>query len=582
MERIFEHSPLISVEPLENSPFPAVTGVSYYRITADFEKPTVPEKYRVSWRERFDDGYSVFTPDGGFDHAIRPSWRPIGTNSRSASGAPLIGIVSSSGKNTAMIALSDAVTPMRLTAGFEEPSQKSLFTIDLFTIRTEPITHYETLLRIDVSDRPFYECVRDARRWWTATGYVPAHVPDAAKRSMFSSWYCFQEDVDEERLFRQCLIAKEDGMDTVLLDDGWQTDEERKVGYLSCGDWEPASTKFPDMRRFADRLHGIGMKIILWYAVPFVSRTSKSYERFRDFYLRRNDRDGKVMILDPRFPEVRDRLSDLYRTAVRDWALDGLKLDFIDCFSLGQESPADDPGMDCPFLEAAVDKLLAEITAAVREVNPDIMIEFRQSYTGPAMQKYGNMLRVGDCAAGALINRVNVLTLRLLTSGTAVHSDRLLWDYDAKPESAADQLSNILFAVPQISVMPDRLSAEHRVMLRQYLRFMDDNRDLLLDGDLVPLCPEANYPQAYAVKEGRVIAALYENPFFRIPAGCSKLTVVNACAGEDIILDMTDAPELKQWAVTDCMGNPVSDGRICNTTLVKIAVPHNGFLTVQP
>ena len=391
-----------------------------------------------------------------------------------------------------------------------------------------------------------------------------------------------QKDVDEERLLRQCAIAKEDGMDTVLLDDGWQT-EEIQNGYLSCGDWEPAASKFPDMRRFVDRLHGMGMKCILWYSVPFVGRLAKNLDRFRGLYLRKRDREGNVMVLDPRFPEVRLWLVETYRSAVRDWALDGLKLDFIDSFSLDPDSPTDDPRadrprMDCPSLEAAVDRLLCEITSAVREENPEIMIEFRQSYIGPVMQKYGNMLRVGDCAGGAVINRANGLTLRLLTDGTAVHSDMLLWDYDAKPESAADQLSNILFLVPQISVMPDRLSDEHRAVLRQYLRFMDENRDVLLCGTLVPLCPEANYPQVFAEKDGVVIAALYENPLFRVPAGCRELTVVNAAAGEEVYLDLGEG--LTRWTVTDCMGRPVSEGSIGEQSLVKIAVPRNGFLTV--
>ena len=34
---------------------------------------------------------------------------------------------------------------------------------------------------------------------------------------------------------------------------------------------------------------------------------------------------------------------------------------------------------------------------------------------------------------------------------------------------------------------------------------MDENRDVLLCGTLVPLCPEANYPQVFAEKDGVVI-----------------------------------------------------------------------------
>ena len=577
--RIFAHGEEVTVEPYKGA-FAEEAGVSYYRITLDYAQPTVPHNVRISWFERLEDGFTVWTPGGGFDRGFRPSWRPVGTDSRSASGAPLIAVVSSRGKNVASAALSDAGTPSRMTAGIEESNGKIRFVVQLFTCLTEAVTHYETLLRVDISDRPYYESLKSIRRFWTEVGYAPAYVPVDAKRAMFSSWYCFQKDVDGERLLKQCAVAKEYGMDTVILDDGWQTDEVQS-GYTRCGDWEPVPSKFPDMRRFVDRLHGMGMKCILWYSVPFVGKYAKNVDRFRGMYLRARDREETVMILDPRFAEVRHWLTETYKRAVSDWALDGLKLDFIDSFSLAPDSPENYDAMDCPSLEAAVEKLLSEIMTELKKINPEIMIEFRQSYIGPVMQKYGNMLRVGDCAGGAIINRVNGLTLRLLTESTAVHSDMLLWDYDAKPENAADQLSNILFLVPQISVMPEKLSDPHRLMLKHYLNFMDINRDVLLDGYLVPLAPEANYGQVYAGKDGRVIAALYENPLFEIPDGTKTLTVVNAGASDCVVLCGTDRKGGALWTVTDCMGNPVDEGKLGNQDkIVSFAVPHNGFLTV--
>ena len=37
-------------------------------------------------------------------------------------------------------------------------------------------------------------------------------------------------------------------------------------------------------------------------------------------------------VLDPRFPEVRQYLIDLYRSFITDYDMDGFKLDFIDSF----------------------------------------------------------------------------------------------------------------------------------------------------------------------------------------------------------------------------------------------------------
>lgn len=101
MERIFEHGEEVKIEPCGSS----VCGVSLYRITLDYAQATVPHNVRISWFERLEDGFSVRTPGGGFDKGFRPSWRPVGTDSRSASGAPLIAVVSSRGKNSACAAL---------------------------------------------------------------------------------------------------------------------------------------------------------------------------------------------------------------------------------------------------------------------------------------------------------------------------------------------------------------------------------------------------------------------------------------------------------------------------------------------
>lgn len=57
------------------------------------------------------------------------------------------------------------------------------------------------------------------------------------------------------------------------------------------------------------------------------------YTEFEGMFLRRYS--ANVGILDPRYKRVRDFLIDIYKTAVSDWYLDGLKLDFIDRWWIG-------------------------------------------------------------------------------------------------------------------------------------------------------------------------------------------------------------------------------------------------------
>ena len=182
---------------------------------------------------------------------------------------------------------------------------------------------------------------------------------------------------------------------------------------------------------------------------------------------------------------------------MKEWDIDGFKLDFIDSFRIDGEDPAlkdNYAGRDVKSVPRAVDILLSETMRRLRALKPDILIEFRQSYIGPAVRKYGNMFRAGDCPADVLANRVRTIDLRLTSGKTAVHSDMLEWNSGDTPEHAALQLLHVLFSVPQISVRLNDIPEEHRRMLHFWLDFCVRHRDVLLKGYLKPFHPELNYP----------------------------------------------------------------------------------------
>ena len=275
-----------------------------------------------------------------------------------------------------------------------------------------------------------------------------SYIPDAAKLPMDSLWYSFHQQLDTEEMLKECRASKKLGMDTVIIDDGWQTDDNNR-GYAFCGDWELAKRKIPDMKALTDELHKIGMKVILWFSVPFVGVKSKVYERFKGKYC--SHRRADAACLDPRYKEVREYLCDIYESAVRDYGLDGLKLDFIDAFCLTDISIGEDENRDIPCLEDAVDALLDDVTRKLKKIDPEILIEFRQSYIGPRIRKYGNMLRVGDCPCDVLKNRVGTINLRVTSGRTAVHSDMIMWNTDDTAENAALQFGydlNLIEAIP--------------------------------------------------------------------------------------------------------------------------------------
>ena len=258
---------------------------------------------------------------------------------------------------------------------------------------------------------------------------------------------------------------------------------------------------------------------------------------------------------------------------MRDWHLDGLKLDFIDSFHLTETSSTDYAAMDCVSLEEGVQKLLDEVCATLKKDDPDFLIEFRQSYIGPVMRRFGNMLRAGDCPYAAGTNRRSTVALRLTSGKTAVHSDMVMWNAAESAETAADQLTAILFAVPQVSVRMETLPQHHRDMLRFYLRFWTDHRSVLLDGELTADDPHTGYSLVRAEKDGEAVVAAYTKNDVTL-CGLRRGALVNATPNPYLIADCDKA---YAYTVTDCTGAETTRG-VLPAGLTRIEVSHSGVV----
>lgn len=535
-----------------------------------FDEPTSPEKITVKWRVPVTETFCYWGPNMGTLRHLAPSWGPRMTSSRLASGAPVHALISANDKNRLTIAVSDAATPLDILTGSFEDSAETECRVVFFTLPCSQIMNYEATIRLDFRRINWCDALRDAAKWWEdECGYKPCPVPEDAKRPMNSLWYSYHQYLKRDEIREQCALSVPYGMKTVIIDDGWQTAD--KGGYSHCGDWRPIG--LPDIKETVEDIHALGMKIILWYSVPFIGIYSDNYEKFKDMTLY-GLFDDTTYCLDPRYPEVREYLINIYKRAMIDYDLDGMKLDFIDSFCPSDKSRLPDDRRDYVSIDEAVDALMTETYNVLSEIKPDVMIEFRQSYIGPAIRKFGNMLRVGDCPCDPMSNRRAIIDLRLISGDTAVHSDMLMWNKTDTPESVALQLGGVLFGVPQISVRLHELSDEHKKLLTHYLNFWGEHRDILLGGKLYAHDPGALYSSAYAEKNGEAVWVSYEDPVVRKVA--EKTYAVNCGAGEHLFFDGFSG---KKFRVVDCMGGAVSDGMIYSD-VEKIAVPAGGIVCV--
>lgn len=544
-------------------------GVRVLHIAADAKEGAGKFFADVRWQIPDIGIHTTWSPGSYKRSGIGPNWGVYDT-SCAMTWAPVYSDVSWQDENRQTIACSDVKNEVKIHTGVIEENGCLDCAVKISVACS--VSHYEADIRIDDRKIPFYEAVDDARRWWE--GYeelAPVPVPECARMPVYSTWYSFHQQVDVPSILEECRYFAKLGCKTVIVDDGWQTEDNGR-GYDYCGDWHVAAAKVPDMRAFVEAVHEAGMKFMLWYSVPFVGEYSEAYARFSDKMLARRG-NGKTHVLDPRYPEVREYLIELYRKAVLDWDLDGFKLDFVDSFS---QSDVVKDGMDYVSVYDAVDRLLKDVMKNLRQLKPDILIEFRQAYIGPLMRTFGNMLRSGDCPCDSLSNGLNTLALRMTSGETAVHSDMVMWNYEESAELAAFQLTRVLFGVPQISVRHERLSQRQADMVAHFLELWTKYRETLLDGEMLYKGYVSNYPYVSARSQKVQVGAVYAGRIAYVEVPTEEIVLVNASMENQILIDCKGGDEY-DYCIYDCCGVRTGAGKICLDGLRAIeGVPVNG------
>lgn len=531
----------------------------HLRLTSD--RPAVPPPLELAWLHPLVRTHHLWHPGALYRRFLPPDFEPNTAVTRGTRYAPVMALFDGGGDNALTFALGDGRHAAVLSAGVNEETASVDCRVRLFTEPVPPAAVHELVLRLDTRPLPLHACLRDVADWWAAQpGCAPVPVPEAARLPVYSTWYGFHQRLSPGGIEEQCRLARDYGFASVIVDDGWQTDDERR-GYAWCGDWEVAPGKLPGFAAHVRRVQQMGLKYLLWFSAAYVGVRSSAWGRFRGMVLDPDEsRDWHV--LDPRFSQVREHLAGTWERFVREYNLDGFKLDFIDTFAPPAGRPlAAGGGRDTDSLSEAADLLLAKAVGRLRAVRPDLLLEFRQPYVGPRMRAFANMLRSFDAPADFASNRIHVLDIRLLSGGTPAHADMVMWHPADPVESAALQLLHTLFAVPQVSVLLDRLPADHQAMLRFLLDFWRGQRDVLLDGELEPLAPELFYPVVRARTRGKLLAAVHGRHQCVPLAGelPERIILVNGSTEGRVVVDAERDAGRRRLTVFTCTGERVRE-----------------------
>ena len=556
-------------------------AIEWLQIALDAPADATPPAFTLSFAVPLDGACHRWTWNTQSCN-LPPDWGgDIETNI--ACGLPVCAFVRPDDSNRLTAACSETARVLRLNAGVNEETASLKFRYSFFRAAEAPLRTYRATLRLDTRGLPFSDAVREAAAWLdTLPGNTPLTPPPAAFEPLYSSWYGFHQSVFADQIEAECAEAARDGMKVLIVDDGWETEDTNR-GFAFTGDWEMTPSRFPDMRAHVARVHALGMKYMLWFAVSFVGFKSRNHARFKGKYL--YDVEGLgTSVLDPRFPEVRAFLAETYERAIREWDLDGLKLDFIDSFRISGRDPAEKDGFagrDFKSVPEAVRALFDMLRARLGAIKPDLLFEFRQNYIGPAIRTFGNMMRASDCPADAFANHTRIANLRLTSGPSAVHSDMLEWHPAESAETAALQVLACLFGVIQYSMRLGALPPDHHAMIRHWIGFTTAHRGALLHGGFRPHGAAAGYTRLEGWDAGeRIVASYVAETVCPLDDTTRTTYVVNATPCPVLPLRLPRAPAF--LAVFDTLGRPApAPERLPGPGLCDVPVPVGGYVALR-
>ena len=547
-------------------------------VTVTITSPTnaLPPRFGIFFRVPGNGVQNVWTSDCGRDgcHLWPQLWWGWLTKYRSqlAKETPIAVGFNSQEISPVALACSEAFNPLEFGLYADDRTCEIVGRCEFFTQPVAALKEYSVSVLLDRRLRGFADTVRACSAWVAAkNGFKPAMTPESAYDPLYSTWYAYLQDVHDKELEEEARLAASVGMKTMILDDGWQK-ADSKTFYSATGDWMPVPSRFPDMKRHVAEVHKAGLRYMLWLAVPHMGSEAKNYPRFRKMLLT----DGDTGILDPRFPEVREYLISTYERVVGEWDFDGVKLDFIDSFAIHGKDPAlkdDYAGRDYRSVPDAVNRLMKDVLARLRKIKPDVLVEFRQHYMGPAILQYGNMMRCADCPADPCANRRRICDLRLTSGGIAVHSDMLVWSADESPEGASLPILNALYSTIQYSMILAKVRPIHKEIIRRWIAFSQEHREALLKGKFTPHHPENGYTWIEGESATERVITVYSKDVCAASGAADRpVWLVNATGGDGTLCELS-APATVEYF--DVFGKATGRVRAAKG-LYRLNVPNAG------
>ncbi len=400
--------------------------------------------------------------------------------------------------------------------------------------------------------------------------------PDYAYDPVFCTWTAIHHDVSQEWVLRNARLAAGLGFGTWLTDDGWFTGQASFADYRYTGDWEAYQPKFPDFAEQVRAVQALGLRYVLWVA-PFMVGDASRAARRHAHLLAEATTPRRFRNLSPRRAETCQVVSDLLERLMRDYELDGLKIDFIDSIAFDNPMATD---TDYRTLGEGIYDILSAAIDRIQAIKPGALIEFRNTYTNLASRRYANLYRASDVPLNFALNRWQVTMLRLLVPDRAVHLDPALWHPDDSDENVAVHLINAICTVPTVSVELDRYPQRHLDLIRYWIGFYQAHRETIIHGQFAPDIRLGHVPLIRFTGAAERIIGVYDDVAFAAGAGVLPLWILNASTRPFVELSPDDLAGPNRVCTRDKFGRVVGEHAV-TFPIARLPVEVGGSLEIR-
>jgi len=470
-------------------------------------------------------------------------------------GVPLILLLNRSGQSRWAIGALDQYNETRIAARMDEQKGLYAFQIEKLPLPQAspsfgsspprkpqcqliiPTTCYEEYIYLSRRQEQWFEAIQTYTQVHDEiTGFSRPPVPDAAWEPVFCTWYGIHKAVTPEWTEHNAQVAAELGFHTLIMDDGWFTEQAQWGDYRYAGDWEPVASKFPDFAAHVRRVQALGMRYLLWVAPFMVGTASQAAGDMAEHLLPREFLGFRSLC--PRNPQAREHVQRTLLRLMNDYGIDGFKLDFIDAVDL-TPCPLDHEH-DYPTEGQGIHEALCDIYQALRGRKPGVLIEFRQSYANLAMRDCATMYRAGDVPLDFDSNRWNITMARAVSGGIPVHFDPAYWHPQESPQNVARHMLNSIFSVPMLSLDFDRVPDAHLRIVEAWMGFYRTHQSLLTQGRFRPVMANGHLPALHISWDDRTVLGVFSDalPPIHLPSETRELYILNGTNDERVRLHL--------------------------------------------